>query len=106
MAKKQAEEKAAKGKKVVVGKSEVTLDVKPWDDETDMKKLEESVRSVAMEGLVWSAGKMIPVGYGINKLRIMAVVVDDLVSIDALQDEIEAFEDFVQSTDIFAFNKI
>ena len=37
------------------GKSSVLLDVKPWDDETDMKKLEESVRSVQMEGLLWGA---------------------------------------------------
>lgn len=37
------------------GKSSVLLDVKPWDDETDMKKLEEAVRSVHMEGLFWGA---------------------------------------------------
>lgn len=37
------------------GKSSVLLDVKPWDDETDMKKLEEAVRSVQMEGLFWGA---------------------------------------------------
>ena len=37
------------------GKSSVLLDVKPWDDETDMKQLEEAVRSVHMEGLLWGA---------------------------------------------------
>lgn len=37
------------------GKSSVLLDVKPWDDETDMKKLEEAVRSVQMPGLLWGA---------------------------------------------------
>ncbi len=37
------------------GKSSVLLDVKPWDDETDMKKLEECVRSVSMPGLFWGA---------------------------------------------------
>lgn len=37
------------------GKSSVLLDVKPWDDETDMKKLEEAVRSVEMPGLFWGA---------------------------------------------------
>jgi translation elongation factor EF-1beta len=37
------------------GKSSVLMDVKPWDDETDMKKLEEAVRSVQMEGLTWGA---------------------------------------------------
>ena len=31
------------------------LDVKPWDDETDMKKLEEAVRAVKLEGLTWGA---------------------------------------------------
>lgn len=37
------------------GKSSVLLEVKPWDDETDMKKLEEAVRSVEMPGLLWGA---------------------------------------------------
>ncbi|KAG9445054.1 hypothetical protein H6P81_016394 [Aristolochia fimbriata] len=50
------------------GKSSVLLDVKPWDDETDMKKLEEVVRSVQMPGLLWGASKLVLVGYGIKKL--------------------------------------
>ncbi|KAL9267594.1 Elongation factor 1-delta-like protein [Drosera capensis] len=52
---KAAEERAAavkaSGKKKEPGKPPVLLDVKPWDDETDMQKLEEAVRSVKMEGL-------------------------------------------------------
>lgn len=40
---------------------------------------------------------MVPVGYGIKKLQIGAVVVDDLVSIEDLEEKIVAFEDFVQS---------
>lgn len=31
------------------------MDVKPWDDETDMQKLLEAVKSVQMEGLHWGA---------------------------------------------------
>ena len=54
--------------------SVVTLEVKPWDDETDMKKLEESVRSIQQEGLVWGASKLVPIGYGISKLQITLVV--------------------------------
>ncbi|KAJ1439441.1 Translation elongation factor EF1B, beta/delta subunit, guanine nucleotide exchange domain [Sesbania bispinosa] len=69
------------------GKSSVLLDVKPWDDETDMKKLEEAVRSVQMEGLLWGASKLVPVGYGIKKLQIMLTIVDDLVSVDNLIEE-------------------
>lgn len=37
------------------GKSSVLMDIKPWDDETDMKKLEEAVRSVELPGLFWGA---------------------------------------------------
>lgn len=41
----------------VIAKSSILLDVKPWDDETDMAKLEECVRSVQMDGLVWGQCK-------------------------------------------------
>lgn len=98
---------AKKSKKpVLIAKSSVLLDVKPWDDETDMKKMEEHVRTIVMEGLIWGASKLVPVGYGINKLQIMCVIEDDKVSTDELQEKIEAFEESVQSVDIAAFNKI
>ncbi|KAL6856271.1 hypothetical protein ACP4OV_019073 [Aristida adscensionis] len=111
--KKAAEERAAavkaSGKKKESGKSSVLLDVKPWDDETDMTKLEEAVRSVKMEGLLWGASKLVPVGYGIKKLQIMMTIVDDLVSVDTLIEEHlceEPVNEYVQSCDIVAFNKI
>ncbi|KAK9198219.1 hypothetical protein WN944_013403 [Citrus x changshan-huyou] len=111
--KKAAEARAASvkasAKKKESGKSSVLLDVKPWDDETDMKKLEEAVRSVQMEGLLWGASKLAPVGYGIKKLQIMLTIVDDLVSVDTLIEEHlleEPINEYVQSCDIVAFNKI
>ncbi|TVU37397.1 hypothetical protein EJB05_10709 [Eragrostis curvula] len=110
--KKAAEERAAakaSTKKKESGKSSVLLDVKPWDDETDMKKLEEAVRSVQLEGLTWGASKLVPVGYGIKKLTIMLTIVDDLVSVDSLIEERlceEPINEYVQSCDIVAFNKI
>ena len=61
-AKKQ--EKLAAGKKLEVAKSVVTLQVKPWDDETDMVALEKEVRSVEKDGLLWGSSKLVPVGYG------------------------------------------
>lgn len=145
------------------GKSSVLLDVKPWDDETDMKKLEEAVRSIEVEGLHWGAcklfyffyffsqglfflwrsvqkkqymeirvvlcnlilistlcfwlgyssvdyaAKLVPVGYGIKKLTIMLTIVDDLVSVDSLIEERlteEPLNEYIQSCDIVAFNKI
>lgn len=41
----------------LIAKSSILLDVKPWDDETDMSKLEECVRSIQMDGLVWGQCK-------------------------------------------------
>lgn len=98
---------AKKSKKpALIAKSSVLLDVKPWDDETDMKEMEKNVRTIEMDGLLWGASKLVPVGYGINKLQIMCVIEDDKVSIDLLTEKIQEFEDFVQSVDIAAFNKI
>merc|ERR1712240_185744 len=94
------------GKKKVAAKSSILLDVKPWDDETDMKEVEANVRSVACDGLLWGASKLVPIGYGIKKLQIMAVVEDAKVSIDELQEKMCEFEDFIQSVDVAAMNKI
>lgn len=123
-----SEKKATK--KVIIAKSSIVLDVKPWDDETDMKKLEEQVRTVTMDGLVWGAckyticlynniyfilyincnnsisAKLVEIAFGIKKLQIMCVVEDDKVSVDALVETLQEFEDYVQSVDIAAFNKI
>ncbi|XP_059655143.1 elongation factor 1-beta-like [Cornus florida] len=93
----------------MAGKSSILLDVKPWDDETDMERLEEAVRSIEMEGLTWGASNLVPVGYGVKKLQIMMTIVDDLVSVDSLIEErltVEPIDEFVQSCDIVAFNKI
>ncbi|XP_054797802.1 elongation factor 1-beta 2-like [Prosopis cineraria] len=101
--------KKESSKKKESGKSSVLLDVKPWDDETDMKKLEEAVRSIEMPGLLWGASKLVPVGYGIKKMQIMMTIVDDLVSVDSLIEEhltVEPCSEYVQSCDIVAFNKI
>jgi elongation factor 1-beta len=101
--------KKPSGKKAVIGKSSVLLDVKPWDDETDMKKLEECVRAVQMDGLFWGASKLMPVGYGIKKLQIMMTIEDDKVSPDNLIEDylsVEPASDYIQSCDIVAFNKI
>uniref|UniRef100_A0A2L2Y487 Elongation factor 1-beta n=1 Tax=Parasteatoda tepidariorum TaxID=114398 RepID=A0A2L2Y487_PARTP len=90
----------------VIAKSNVVLDVKPWDDETDMAAMEKQVRTISCDGLMWGVSKLVPLAYGIKKLQIVCVVEDDKVSIDWLQEEIQNFEDFVQSVDVAAFQKI
>jgi len=93
-------------KQVVIAKSSLVLDVKPWDDETDMTKMEECVRSIQSDGLVWGQSKFVPLAYGIKKLQICAVIEDDKVSTDWLDEEITKFDELVQSMDIAKFNKI
>ncbi|KAL7930103.1 hypothetical protein V8C35DRAFT_313554 [Trichoderma chlorosporum] len=98
------EKKAAKPK--VAAKSVVTLDVKPWDDETDLAAMEAAVRGVEKDGLLWGASKLVAVGFGIKKLQINLVVEDEKVSLDELQEELQEFEEWVQSTDVVAMQKL
>ncbi|KAL2146437.1 hypothetical protein VTI28DRAFT_3906 [Corynascus sepedonium] len=98
--------KKKEAKPKVAAKSVVTMDVKPWDDETDMVGLEAAVRGIEKDGLVWGASKLVPVGFGIKKLQINLVVEDEKISLDELSDEIAEFEDYVQSVDIAAMQKL
>ncbi|KAH8629467.1 elongation factor 1-beta [Alternaria alternata] len=76
------------------------------DDETNMDELKANVLSIEKDGLVWGASKLVAVGFGIKKLQINLVVEDDKVSLDELQQQIEEFEDHVQSTDVVAMQKL
>jgi len=93
-------------KPALIAKTSVLFDIKPWDDETDMDAMLKACKGVEMDGLVWGANKLVPVGYGINKLQLMCVVEDEKVSIEELQEKMEEFEDYVQSVDVAAMNKI
>ncbi|XP_058118050.1 probable elongation factor 1-delta isoform X2 [Anopheles ziemanni] len=105
--KRLAEYAAKKSKKpALIAKSNVILDVKPWDDETDMKQMEQEVRKITADGLLLGAAKLVPLAFGIHKLQISCVIEDDKISVDWLQEEIEKISDYVQSADIAAFNKI
>lgn len=99
----------------------VTLEVKPWDDETDLEAMLAGVKNLEQPGLLWGAHKFVAVGFGIKKLQINIVIgqyenycsvmsglnvvlaEDELVSTDDLQERIQTeLEDYVQSTDIAA----
>lgn len=97
---------ARKGKKpALIAKSSVLLDVKPWDDETDLKELEKKVRTIELDGLLWGASKLIAIGYGISKLQILCTVEDEKVSVDAdlvekIQDDFADFVSFIDASQI------
>merc|ERR1712206_8556 len=98
---------AKKSKKpALIAKTSVLLDCKPWDDETNMDDMLKEIKKIEMDGLVWGANKLVPVEYGISNRQVMIVVEDLKVSIEELQEKICEIEDYVQSCDVAAMNKI
>ncbi|XP_012274526.1 probable elongation factor 1-delta isoform X3 [Orussus abietinus] len=93
-------------KPVLIAKSNIIFDVKPWSDETDMDAMNNEVRKIESDGLLWGASKFVPLAFGIHKLQISCVVEDDKVSVDWLTEKIQEIESYVQSVDIAAFNKV
>ena len=71
-----------------------------------MAALEASVRGIEKDGLLWGKSKLVAVGFGIKKLQINLVIEDEKIGLDDLQQEIEEFEDYVQSTDIVSHSWI
>ncbi|CAA7028935.1 unnamed protein product [Microthlaspi erraticum] len=75
---KKAAEKEAASLKASTKKNELwqsaVIIITPSDAETDMKKLEKDLRSIQMEGLFWGPSKLVPIGYGLELLRIVATV--------------------------------
>jgi elongation factor 1-beta len=71
-----------------------------------MKALEEAVRAIVKDGLTWGASKLVPVGFGVRKLQINMVVEDEKISVADLEEEIQELEDYVQSTDVAAMQKL
>lgn len=72
-----------------------------------MAELEKSVRSIEKDGLVWGLSKLVAIGYGVKKLQITLVIEDEKISLDELQEQIaEEFEEYVQSSDVQAMQKL
>merc|ERR1712038_235516 len=101
---RKAAKEEKKGK--VIAKSSITFDVKPWDDETDLDALCLKIKAIEKDGLLWGTSQKKPLACGIFKLVVTCVVEDDKVGSDDLIEQIEAFEDEVQSVDVAAFQKI
>jgi len=102
----KAANKAGKGKGE---RSLIVLEVKPYSVETDLDEIAKVLKKEEHEGIQnWGLEhKLIPVGFGIKKLQISAVVYDNLMGIDGLTDIIESkFEDDIQSVDCFAMSKV
>lgn len=86
----------------------VMLEVKPLDDTTNLDDLAKKIfKEITQDGLFWKTEyKKEPVAFGIFKLIIAFSLEDEKVSVDEIVEKIENMEDFVQSVEIAAFNKI
>merc|ERR1712150_78488 len=107
-AKKKAEDdKKAKAKAKPVAKSRVTFDVKGYELDEDFEAMATKIRKeIVMQGLTWQdTHKVLPVAFGMKKLQMVMIIVDELVSTDDIFEKIEAWEEDVQSVDIVDFNK-
>ena len=99
--------KAAKEANKKVEKSLLVINIKPYDEETDLKALFEKIRATEVKGCKWSESCNIePLAYGLCYLQISCVIEDDVCSEDDVIDAIMQFDNDVQSTETASFNKI
>merc|ERR1712228_549463 len=86
----------------------IIFEVKPLDDTTNLDTLAQRIFGIKQDGLIWKTGdyKKEPVAFGIFKLILGFSCEDSKVSVDDIQEEIEAMEDMVQSVEIASFTKI
>ena len=105
MKKKKKEKK--KDKKKPIDKSHVIMEIKGWEEGQDLEALAKKIIStIKKDGLQWNTGyKLEEVAFGIKKLVIAFLAEDDKVSVQEITDELESWEDEIQSVDVVSFNK-
>ena len=96
-----------KGKKKEVDKSHVILEVKGWEADQDLEALAKKIIStIKKDGLSWNTGyKLEEVAFGVKKLIIAFLAEDDKCSVQEIVDELESWENDIQSVDVVSFNK-
>ena len=105
MKKKNKEKK--KEKKKPVDKSHVILEIKGWEEGQDLDALAKKIIStIKKDGLQWNTGyKLEEVAFGIKKLVIAFLAEDDKCSVQEITDELESWENDIQSVEVVSFNK-
>ena len=99
--------KGGKKSKEEVDKSHVILEVKGYEAEQDLQALAKKIiTTIKKDGLSWNTGyKFEEIAFGLKKLVIAFLVEDEKVSVQEIIDEIESWEDEVQSVETISFNK-
>ena len=90
-----------------IAKSLVCFDVKGYEVGQDFEAMAARIRAeVNADGLIWmDTHKVVPIAFGMMKLQMTMLIVDDKIQTDDIFEQIEAWEDDVQSTDVVSFNK-
>jgi len=85
-----ARQKAKEGK----AKTNITIDVNPEDETTDMEDLQQRVTEIEIPGLKWlGEGNLVPTCFGMSKLTIMCQIFDQQVpSTQVIYDALEELE--------------
>ena len=96
-----------KKKKKEVDKSHVILEVKGWEADQDLEALAKKIIStIKKDGLSWNTGyKFEEVAFGVKKLVIAFLAEDDKCSVQESVDELETWENDIQSVEVVSFNK-
>lgn len=55
-------------------KTLVTIDIAPWNADTDIETLKSAVLAITHESLVWGHSKFVDIGYGIKKVQQSLVI--------------------------------
>ena len=73
------------------------IEVKPWDEDTDLDELAARILAVELDGLVWKTEyKKEPIAFGIFKLVVGLVIEDEKVSVDEdIVNMLQEWEDSV-----------
>ena len=105
MKKKYKENKKGKKKKEV-DKSHVILEIKGWDADQDLESLAKKSSTIKKDGLSWNTGyKLEEVAFGVKKLVIAFLAEEEQCSVQEIIDELESWEDDIQSVEVVSFNK-
>ena len=105
--KKEDKKPEEKGKNKEVDKSHVILEVKGWEADQDLQALAEKIiNTIKKDGLSWNTGfKVEEVAFGVKKLIIAFLAENEKCSVQEIVDELESWENDIQSVDIISFNK-
>lgn len=105
LARLKAEAEARTAQKEAKQRTLVAIEVKPWDTEQDLAELWKKITTtIKQDGLKWGEGfQLVEVAFGIKKLC-MTFTMGVNNSSDIIQEEIQAFEDEVQSVEIVSMN--